>query len=256
MSALRPVPRHAVTVDALGVPIRIEVDDPALAASLERAWDWCLLDPGTAAAATVTVTDAVAPAPVEAVMEQLTQLVTLEAVGRQSGALLMLHACALADPRSGRAALLVGPSGMGKTTLAATLGSRWAYLSDETAGVMDGGEVVAYPKPLSVHSPSHPGKDQMSPAALGLLRGSAPATAAAVVLLRREPAAAETLVEEVPTVPAIAMLAEHTSYLARLDRPLHRLASLLHSVGGLKRVTYAEAGDLAPLLEHLLGERP
>ena len=244
---------HAVTVEALGVPIRLEVDDPTLAGALERAWGWCLVDSATAPAATVTVTDALGDSPVEAVMEQLTQLVTIEAVGQQAGRLLMLHACVLAHPESGKAVLLVGPSGMGKTTLAAALGSRWAYVSDETAGITETGEVVGYPKPLSVQSTGHPGKDQVSPASLGLLRPTAPATATAVVLLRREAGATETLVEPLPTVQAIALLAEHTSYLGELDQPLHRLASLLHSTGGLKQVTYAEADDLGPLMDHLLG---
>ncbi len=60
--------------------------------------------------------------------------------------------------------------------------------------------------------------------------------------------------ESVSTVQAVALLAEHASYLAHLERPLARLADLVHAAGGLQVVTYAEAVHLAPLVEQLFGE--
>ena len=39
-----------------------------------------------------------------------------------------------------------------------------------------------------------------------------------------------------------------------MDRPLHRLAALVHHVGGVRRVTYAEAAQLRPVVRDLLAE--
>ena len=51
---------------------------------------------------------------------------------------------------------------------------------------------------------------------------------------------------------AVALLAEHTSYLNQLERPLHRLADLLHQAGGLLVAHYSEAAQVAPLIDELL----
>jgi hypothetical protein len=37
-----------------------------------------------------------------------------------------------------------------------------------------------------------------------------------------------------------------------MERPLHRLAALAHSVGGVRRVTYAEAAQLLPVVRGLV----
>lgn len=53
--------------------------------------------------------------------------------------------------RHGRALLIVGPSGSGKSTLTAHLVRRgWQYHTDETAGVLPTGELLSYPRPLSL----------------------------------------------------------------------------------------------------------
>jgi ABC-type hemin transport system ATPase subunit len=182
-------------------------------------------------------------------------MLTTWAIEQRAGRLLMFHAAALCNPATGATVLLVGPSGIGKTTLARTLGTSMGYLSDETAGVTSDGFVVSFPKPLSV-LPEDGGavKAQVAPADLGLIRPPDEAHVAAVVLLDRRPAApVQASVEHVPTVRAIAELAEHTSYLSRLNAPLDRIAALLTATGGLRRVTYREAASLQPMVHELAG---
>lgn len=238
----------AVSVRALGVVVRLACT-PELEPGLRAAWGPLVVaDDVTPDVDVEPVPDGV---PVRAALELMTQRVTVEALGRRAGELLMLHACALADPVTGAAVVLVGPSGMGKTTIAATLGRHFGYVTDETAAVAADGTLVAYPKPLSVVTGD--GKEQVSPAALGLQPAPEGLRVRAVLLLDRQPSAPGVTVEPVDTVRAVAALAEHTSYLARLERPLQRVADLLRSTGGLRRVTYAEAADLEPLLGKLLG---
>ena len=84
--------------------------------------------------------------------------------------------------------------------------------------------------------------------------GPGPFRVRAVVQLRRRPSSAGVEVERVPTVDGITELVAQSSYSRLLDRPLHRLAALAHDVGGIARVTYAEAGDLGPVLGRAAGE--
>ena len=239
-----------------------------LATQLVRAWARCLvsddaspavevravLDP---AAVPMVSEDAVEGSDAAVVMDALVPLITRRAIEQQAGKLLMLHAAAVADVESGATALLVGPSGAGKTTLAATLGRRFGYLTDETAAVDDDLQVLPYPKPLSVLPASGaPVKDQVSPDDLGLLApGPAPYPVRALVLLDRVTHhEGPPVVEPVATVDALPWLAAQTSYSALLERPLHRLAAVAQAAGGVRRVTYAEAADLIPVVAALLAE--
>jgi hypothetical protein len=43
-----------------------------------------------------------------------------------------------------------------------------------------------------------------------------------------------------------------TSYTRLMERPLHRLAALADSVGGVRRATYAEAAQLLPVVRGLV----
>jgi ABC-type cobalamin/Fe3+-siderophores transport system ATPase subunit len=169
----------------------------------------------------------------------------------------MLHAAAVADVESGATAVLLGPSGAGKTTLAATLGRRFGYLTDETAAIDDDLQVLPFPKPLSVLPASGARvKAQVSPDDLGLLEpGPAPYPVRALVLLDRAAHhEGPPVVEPVATIDALPWLAAQTSYSALLERPLHRLAAVAQAAGGVRRVTYAEAADLIPVVAALLAE--
>jgi hypothetical protein len=244
-----------------------------LADAVRAAWDWCLVAPERASAQAaderltlVLDPDLEVPPPGEtsgslvardlpSLMDRLSPLITRRAVSRRKDDLVMFHACAVADPSTGEAVILYGPSGAGKTTLARTLCADLVYLSDETAGVTADGQVVPYAKPLSIIvRPGDELKKQVSPGALGLLPpGDRSFRLGGLVQLRRDPEhRGKAVLEHLATVEALPELVAQTSYTSSIERPLHRLASLAHEVDGVRRVTYAEAEQLRPLVRALL----
>jgi hypothetical protein len=44
-----------------------------------------------------------------------------------------------------------------------------------------------------------------------------------------------------------------TSFTRSMDQPLHHLAGLARSLGGVRRVTYADATQLVPVVRAMLG---
>ena len=188
---------------------------------------------------------------VGAAMDALSTEVTLRAIRRQAGNLVMLHAAALAHPRTGETLLLVGPSGAGKTTAAAKLGRHLGYLSDETAGIDADLRLVPHPKPLSLLEAGQRVKLQHSPKSLGLLRPPAECRLAGILLLDRGPYRTTPLVEEVPLLEALVALAGESSYLSRLPSPLHRLADVVRA-GGCHRVSFSESASLVPIAAQML----
>ncbi|MBA2954563.1 ATP-binding protein [Nocardioides sp. CGMCC 1.13656] len=261
-----------INLKALGIPVRLNVrgdQRKVLATQLRSAWSRCLVeehlagldDPVTLAVLADTDGSAVAESRVALsstslprLMDAISPAVTVAAIERQAGELLMLHACGLADPRTGRTIALVAPSGTGKTTAASTLGRHLSYVSDETVGVTADGTVVAYPKPLSVLvGPDDTVKQQVDPGVLGLPVAPERLELAAILWLDRDPDGPERpTVESMPTVRAIAQLSPQISSLTRFETPLRRVASTLHRVGGLHRVRYREVGDLRPIVSGLL----
>lgn len=143
--------------------------------------------------------------------------------------LLFLHAAAL--ERDGRACLLAGASGDGKSTTAFGLLHRgWRYLSDELAPVdVDTGQVHAYPHALCLKRPppaSHPlpvgvldlGATLRVPVALlPGLPASGPSRVAAIVLVRHDAALPEPVMRRLGTAEAAARL-----YTAALNPLAHR----------------------------------
>lgn len=230
-----------------------------LAAEVRTAWDRCLradpegepvatlevwLDDDAAVIAEARRDGAVAATSMTAVMDELSSRVTQAGLEQLVGKAWLLHACALSHPETGATVVLVAASGTGKTTAATTLGRRFGYLTDETAVVMRDGSVVPFPKPLSLLVDGKRPKKQVSPTELGL--GATPDSGrlVAVALLQRDPEAQDVRVEEVPTVEALAFLAEQTSSLHLLDDPLSTVAELLRERGGARRLVYAECRDL------------
>ena len=248
-------------VDALGVVVPLEIHGAGLAQAVSRAWRDTLTDqaPSTDPISAALGNDArarVTGATVEEVLHQLSPAVTTVAIGARAGELVMLHAAALADPESGRTAVLVAPSGTGKTTASRSLGTRFVYLSDETAAIEADGRVLPYRKPLSILEGSRL-KAQVAPSDLGLLTSERDCRLAALVLLDRAPDHdGPPVVEPLHTIDAVAELARQASFLPSLGQPLHRLADLAHLAGGARRVTYAEAADLEDVLNDLMALQP
>ena len=85
---------------------------------------------------------------VEQGLQDLTSRITLAMIEQLVGSGVMLHSAVIGDPQSKRALALVGVSGSGKTTASRFLGSKLAYLTDETAIITDEG--VRDPLPEAV----------------------------------------------------------------------------------------------------------
>jgi len=243
-----------------------------LADAVEIAWDSCLVDAGARFSPDEVVTllleadhDRLATgaagsqlfgSDLPTVMDRLSPMITRIAVTRRRKDLVMVHACAVGDPETGAAAVLFGPSGTGKTTLARTLCTDLAYLTDETAAITeDDLRIVPYPKPLSIIvSPGDDLKEQVSPARLGLVApdGTTYRLRTLVQLCREPDHEGPAVLDELSVVDALPELVSQTSYTRQMERPLHRLAALVGRVGGVRRVTYAEAAQLRPIVRALL----
>lgn len=265
-----PGPVEVVEIDAFGVAVDVRCTGDggeALARRLREAWSRTLRS-GDAPSQPVVIEAIVHDDPGEVrlarargalggettgdVMHSLAGAVTVRAIDARAGEVIMLHAAGLAL-EDGRVVAFVAPSGTGKTTLSRTLGRHFGYVTDETVVIDRDGTVTAYPKPLSVIRGGHQLKRQLSPDQEGLLAPPRDLRLARIVLLHRQADAVDPVVEDVPLLPGIAELAAQVSYLPSLAQPLRTVAKVIESTGGLQRVTYAEASDLAPLVPVLAG---
>lgn len=188
-------------------------------------------------------------------LEALSGAVTLEALGHERGSALLLHAggIALAD---GRVLVFIGASGRGKTTLSRALGREYGYVSDESIAIGDDLSVYPYRKPLSVVRADLP-KEQVSPRSAGLRDlPPGPLTLAALVLIERDEAVSTPVVEHLHFADAVTALVAQASYLSDLPGTVITLAQLCDRAGGIRRVRYAEAADVASVIDDLLASGP
>lgn len=267
-------------ISALGVRVRVDLEsigDPASRHSLNGLWQDAAFTgneaeprharlralisgpsgPGPTDSPTpdpsVPQKDDVVAGDLRGLAAALSSRVTLAAIEAQKSDLVMLHACGVATP-DGAVYAFVGPSGRGKTTLAAALGREYGYVSDETIGVREDGTVTPYRKPLSVIEPGiAPGKTQKAPADLGLLPlPDQPLRIAAITLIDRDAEReGSTEIVETGMVESITAIIPELSYLPHLSRPLQRLAGLFDAIGGVRRLTYREASTVAALVPTL-----
>lgn len=198
---------------------------------------------------------------VEQGLQDLTSRITVAMIEQLVGSGVMLHSAVIGDPESKRALALVGVSGSGKTTASRFLGSKLAYLTDETAVISDEGFVTPYPKPLSVIVNPNAPKEQQNPVEAGLNvvdpedRGY---KLTRIVLISRDEQAKEPRLERVPLHEALVFLSEQSSGLAKHPEGVVSLAKLVERCGGVWRLVYSEVEDTLPLVQDLLngGELP
>lgn len=198
---------------------------------------------------------------VEQGLQDLTSRITVAMIEQLVGSGVMLHSAVIGDPESKRALALVGASGSGKTTASRFLGSKLAYLTDETAVISDEGFVTPYPKPLSVIVDPNAPKEQQNPVEAGLNvvdpedRGY---KLTRIVLISRDEQAKEPRLERVPLHEALVFLSEQSSGLAKHPEGVVSLAKLVERCGGVWRLVYSEVEDTLPLVQDLLngGELP
>lgn len=246
MTAASPL----LQLSALGTVLPVDLSGTRLdPEEFRHAWSRCLVGPETSATAE----------PLKATgtsMAELTQSITRAFISSRFGELLMLHAGALCHPGTGAALVYVAPGGTGKTTLSATFGERYGYLTDETVAIEPHTwRVLAYPKPLSVRPVGGSGlKDEISPDVLGLAPAPADPHVTSMVLLQRDEAAEGPRAEPLDLLDAVAAICEQSSSIHLLDRPLHLLAELIADVGGVERWRYREAHTLTDLVTDRLGE--
>lgn len=241
-----------IRVCALGAAIEVRFD-AAPSGTREAFADAWARARGAAArrpTAEPIVVDAPQAFDVETAMHHLSGQVTLAAIEAAAGRTWMLHAAGLATA-GGATVALVAPSGTGKSTACRVLGRRLGYLSDETVAVAADGSVLPHPKPLSIVRPGSDLKAQVSPDQAGLAPAPEEPRLRVVVLLDRDGTETPRL-ETVRTAAALPALAEQTSYLTRLPRPLSFLDDILARTAGVHRLHYRDIEDAADLVEGLL----
>lgn len=236
----------------------------ATAHAFDAAWQWSAggADPGREPTLRLVIdpdqelrdaayrAGAYAAASVDEAMDTLAWAITHRAISRQAGRLWMLHAACLAGPDGGAIAL-VAPSGTGKSTAALALGRTFGYVSDETTAVDEDGTIWPHPKPVSVVDTRSRWKRQLAPSAIGLLPAPPAPHLTSVVLLDRRGDRRPAL-RRLSTAEAITRLAEHSSFLTRMNRPLSTLAGHIDRVGGVIEIRYAEASGLVPIVSGAL----
>lgn len=158
-------PEREAVYEVLGVRVGVRAEDSDAIALIDRSFDAVRRRDGRAPAAFVAlrrdpagdgwivVDPEGAAIPARAggagALELLHQLVVALMAGLQARGLLAVHAAAVA--RGGRAVVLSGPGGTGKTTLALALAARgFEILSDELA-VLDPATGQVYPYRRNVH---------------------------------------------------------------------------------------------------------
>lgn len=231
---------------ALGTTVQIDASGTGLdQGELRHAWARCLSAPDPEPVL-------LAPGPMTA--SSLTQEITRKLISRQIGRLLMFHAGAVCHPVTGDSVVFIAPGGTGKTTLAAHLGRRYGYISDETVAIDPGSwQIFPYPKPLSTRRADLFGeKAELSPDDLGLQPCHPHPHVSHLVLLTRDDSH-DTLITPERRLDAMVTMAEQSSSIHKLPKPLHLLADLIDHTGQVWRAQYAECETLEPFIKDALG---
>jgi len=193
----------------------------------------------------------------DAVASEFSTVVTRASlhVLKNSGQLL-LHAGGIADD-NGNVAIIVGPSGRGKTTTIREMAKEYSYVSDETIAIDAEGRVLPYPKPLSVIVPGHKHKLQIPSAQLGMKQlASDRLQVGSIVILERAQSGTKGRVEPISLAEALKQISAQSSYLTFVTHPLAFIARLMDETGGFKRFAAGSIDFLASLAPNLWESYP
>lgn len=270
LPGVRSSEKTQLHVETLGVVVPLDVLGIDLASAVGEVWrDSLRHAEGGFGSATVAPPLSVAVgewgladvtgADISEVLHILALRVAGTAAARRSGDLVMLSAGAVAEPDSELAAVLVG-NGPELTEAVTTLGKSLVFLSDHTTGITVDGLVVPALNPLrtpgrdGTHSQAPPSSLVHVPAS-GSESGSSYRITALIVLEHDGLHEGAPLVEPLDTIDALSVLAPGATSLGNLDRPVQRLADVVRRAGGARRVTYADADTLEPVVRELLAAR-
>jgi len=143
--------------------------------------------------------------------------------------------------------LLPGQSGTGKSTLtAACVEVGLSYLSDEFAVLdLEHVELVPYAKPLGLEAERLLPASELRSGAQGIR-----CRPAGLVFPRYEPSASSPSVTRLDSRWALLALAAHCTNLASVGAPALALLAGLATACPAWQITYADAGDAVPTIEH------
>lgn len=243
-------PPRALVIGALQHRIRVEFDGPGAstaAGEFATAWHQLLDDDGDVDRVITVPVAAPGRDALDAAQAWATSLVTLALIELNVSRGLLFHAAAGTDAH-GRAFLLVGPSGAGKTTAIAHFARSTSYLTDETAFVDAQADVLPYPKPLSVVREDG-GTTQKAPADLGLAvsaHGRFPLRRVLILERYGTGTKREPRTTRLSTAEGIMAVVPELSALSGHPAPLVALARLSRHVGGFERLSYSDVHDIDP----------
>ena len=193
-------------------------------------------------------------------LQDITSRITLSMLEQRAGDSVLLHAAVLGDPATKQAIALIGSSGTGKTTATMTLGTKYAYLSDETTIINSDLSITPYPKPLSIIETRGEPKAQIPAAERGLQPvdpRDTSYTLSRLVLLKRDEQFSEPTLEPITIEGRLQELTDQSSALSKHPEGINSLLKVIEATGGVVQLSYAEISDTLPLIESLLaGEIP
>lgn len=247
-----------------GLPVSVEVPN-ARYETLRAQWSWCLPDAHAQRSIdsigvqsverqkdiSVSRDDAEDDGDGHTADYRLTTTLTGQAINACAGALFMFHAAGVADPISGKVAGLIAPSGTGKTTASRALCTRgYGYVTDETLIFNDVGDVLPYPKPLSVIIGDLVGqKSQHGPDELGFTPlPDGPLTLGPLVVLDRAEDTVEPRLEPMSVFEGLMAVLPQSSAVPLVPDALERIAELARRGGGFHRLAYTEISDAIDVL--------